>query len=78
MVETLAGQLKPYIGDVLLNGTPIEHAQTEVTLVQSNDLHLPLLNVFETLKVKLFFKNDIFLVVERLLFARGLGSSLKH
>uniref|UniRef100_K1PCG2 Uncharacterized protein n=1 Tax=Magallana gigas TaxID=29159 RepID=K1PCG2_MAGGI len=54
LVETLAGQLKPYIGDVLLNGTPIEHAQTEVVLVQSNDLHLPLLNVFETLKIAFY------------------------
>eukprot|EP00105_Crassostrea_gigas_P032042 XP_011454914.1 PREDICTED: ABC transporter G family member 22 [Crassostrea gigas] len=56
LVETLAGQLKPYIGDVLLNGTPIEHAQTEVVLVQSNDLHLPLLNVFETLKYTAYLR----------------------
>ncbi|XP_022303819.2 uncharacterized protein LOC111111249 [Crassostrea virginica] len=50
LLETLAGQFKPYIGDVLLNGTLIEHTQAEVSLVQSVDLHLPLLNVLETLK----------------------------
>ncbi|XP_062574779.1 uncharacterized protein LOC134236621 [Saccostrea cucullata] len=50
LVETLAGQLTPYVGDVLLSGTPVEHTQAEVTLVQSADLHLPTLSVLETLK----------------------------
>ncbi|XP_056007099.1 uncharacterized protein LOC125666450 [Ostrea edulis] len=50
LVETLAGQLKPYVGDVLLCGTPVEHTRAEVSLVQATDLHLPTLTVLETLK----------------------------
>ena len=73
LLETLAGQFKPYIGDVLLNGTLIEHTQAEVSLVQSVDLHLPLLNVLETLKVKICQQDGLLLLFLLLLLQNILG-----
>ncbi|VDI17000.1 Hypothetical predicted protein [Mytilus galloprovincialis] len=49
LVSTLAGHLKPYIGEILLNGEPVNACRNRIAFVQSRDLFLPTLTVYETL-----------------------------
>ena len=51
LVSSLAGQLKPYIGDVILDGELIDQCHDQIAFVQARDLFLPTLTVKETLMV---------------------------
>ena len=52
-MSTLGGVLKPYIGDILVNGQSMRQCDGEIAFVQSTDLFLPTLTVYETLMVNM-------------------------